>query len=205
MTSILIERLDQLLISLLLGATSLGLYTVAITLTSASALAASAVSLVAFPHIAALQDTPQRVAASRRFILLALALSGLVTIPIFAATPQLLSLFFGPAFSQVSAACRVLLVAGVFFACSQLFVALLRGLGRPLDAGVAGAVGVGVTVVLLAVLLPTLGIMGAALASLVAYAITAWWMLRQVCRALGLPLMRFVLGSRHAQVAGDTV
>jgi len=77
MTSTVIERLDQLLISLVLGATSLGLYAVAVTLTSATTLAASTVALVAFPHMAALPSGPRRAASARRFVLLAVAASAL--------------------------------------------------------------------------------------------------------------------------------
>jgi O-antigen/teichoic acid export membrane protein len=196
MTSTLIERLDQLLISLVLGATSLGLYAIAVTLTSATTLAASTVAVVAFPHMAALPSGPQRASSARRFVLLAVAASALITIPMLAVTPQLLDLFFGAAFAGIATVCRVLLLAGVFLAFTQLLVALLRGLGRPLDAGAAGVIGLAVTVVLLAVLLPTLGLMGAAIASLVSYAVTAWWMLRKVCSALALTVPQFLLGSR---------
>lgn len=205
MTSTVIERLDQLLISLILGATSLGLYAVAVTLTSASTIAASTVALVAFPHVAALPSGPQRAASARRFVLLATAASALITIPILAATPQLLELFFGTAFVRVGTVCRILLLGNIFLAFTQLLVALLRGLGRPLDAGAAGAVGLVVTVVLLAALLPTLGLMGAAVASLVAYAVTAWWMLRKVCGALTLTIPQFLRGSPPAAAAGEFV
>lgn len=203
-TSTFIERLDRMLIALFLGATSLGLYVVAATLTSATTAAASTVGLVAFPHMAALPSVgPQRAAAARRFVLLAVAASTLITIPLLALTPQLLELFFGAAFVQVATVCRVLLLAGIFLAFTQLLVALLRGLGRPLDAGAAGSVGVVLTVVLLAVLLPTLGLMGAAIASLVAYAVTAWWMLRKVCGALELTVPQFLLGLRRASAVGE--
>jgi O-antigen/teichoic acid export membrane protein len=194
-SSTLIEYLDQLLISLLLGATSLGLYAIATTLTSATTLAASTVGLVAFPRLAALPSGPLRANAARRFALLAVGASALITIPILAATPQMIDLLFGDAFGRVATVCRVLLVGNVFLASTQILVALLRGLGRPLDAGTAGGVGLVVTVVLLAALLPTLGLMGAAIASLVAYAVTAWWMLRKVCGALSLSIPQFLHGS----------
>lgn len=59
------------------------------------------------------------------------------------------------------------------------------------------------TVVLLAALSPTLGLMGTAIASLVAYAVTAWWMLRKVCGALTLTMPQFLLGLRPACAVGE--
>lgn len=191
LVSTLVERLDQLLISVFLGATSLGLYAVAVTMTSASTLAASTVALVAFPRLAGLGDRSQQAASARRFIVIAVLASAAVTLPLLAVTPQLLDLFFGAAFVSIADVCRVLLVAGIFLALTQLVAALLRGLGRPLDAGVAGGVGLVVTVILLAVLLPALGLMGAAIASLCAYVVTMIWMLRKLCQALGLSMTEF--------------
>lgn len=205
LTSTLIAWLDLLLISLFLGATNLGLYTVATTLTSATAIAGATVALVAFPRLAALSSVSQQAASARRFLLIALATTVLVTIPILLVTPQLLDLFFGGAFRQIAGVCRVLLVAGVFLAFMSLLVALLRGLGRPLDAGAAGVVGLVVTVVLLAALLPTLGLMGAAIASLVAYAVTAWWLLRKLCSALSMSIPQFLVGSSTASAVGEPV
>jgi O-antigen/teichoic acid export membrane protein len=192
MASTLIERLDQLMISLLLGATSLGLYAVGFTLSSATTVGAYTLSLVAFPHVAALPEGPARAASARRFVLVGAATSAIIVMPMLAFTPQLLSLFFGSAFVQITDVARVLLLATVFSAGTQVLVALLRGLGRPLDAGAAGVVGLTLAFVLLAILLPTLGLMGAAVASLLAYVVTAWWMLRKVCSALGLGVTQFL-------------
>ncbi len=176
--------LSLLLISVVLGATSLGLFVVAGTLASGATVVASTVGLVAFPQVAGLPPGPEQAAAVRRFVVIALALSTAITAPILAFAPQLLDLLFGHAFASVANVCRVLLVASVFVGFSQLLTSVLRGLGRPLDSGIAGTVGLAVTVVLLTALLPTLGLMGAAITGLVAYIVTAGMMLRSVLRAL---------------------
>ena len=201
-TSTLTERLDLLLISVVLGATKLGLYVVAVTLTSSAALAASTVGLVAFPQVAGLAPGPERAEAARRFILLALALSTAIALPIFALTPQLLDVLFGQAFTSVANVCRVLIAASVFLALGQLLASVLRGLGRPLDSGIAGAVGLAVTIVLLAALLPTLGLMGAAITSLVAYIVTAGMMLQRVLRVLEVPVI-YLLGIGRAPLGPE--
>ncbi len=181
------QLLGLLLISVVLGATSLGLYVVAGALASGATLVAYAVGLVAFPQVTALPPGPERAAAARRFVVIALALSTAITVPMLAFTPQLLDFFFGHAFASVANICRVMLAASFFLAFGQLLTSVLRGLGRPLDSGIAGTVGLTVTVVLLTALLPTLGLMGAAIASLVAYIVMAGMMLRSVLRALDVP------------------
>jgi O-antigen/teichoic acid export membrane protein len=199
-TQTLIQRLDQLVISIVLGATSLGIYVVAVTLTSGANLIASTVGLVAFPRVAAIGDLGERAVQARRYLMIATVLSVLVVAPMFLFTPQLLNLFFGHSFVKGTGVCRALLVASLFLALSFLLTSLLRGLGRPLDVGIAGAVGLAITVVLLGALLPTMGLMGAAVASLVAYAVTAAMMLARVSRALDVSIARFVLGSSRSRL-----
>jgi O-antigen/teichoic acid export membrane protein len=198
-TQTLIQRLDQLLISILLGATSLGIYVVAVTLTSGANLIASTVGLVAFPRVAAIVDGAERLAQARRYLVIATVLSVLLVVPMLLFTPQLLDLFFGHSFVKGTGVCRVLLVASLFLAFTFLLTSLLRGLGRPLDVGIAGVVGLAITVVLLAALLPTMGLMGAAIASLVSYAVTAGLMLARVSDALNVSIAQFVLGSSRSR------
>lgn len=199
-TQTLIQRLDQLLISIVLGATTLGIYVVAVTMTSGATLVASTVGLVAFPRVAAIVDLNERAAQARRYLVIAVVLSVVVVLPILLFTPQLLDLFFGHAFVKGTGVCRVLLVASVFLAFTFLLTSVLRGLGRPLDVGIAGVVGLVVSAVLLAVLLPTMGLMGAAIASLVAYVITAGMMLTRVTNALHVSIAHFVLGSSRSRL-----
>lgn len=194
-TSTLIERLDQLLISVMLGAALLGLYVVAVTLTTGASLVAYTIGLVAFPRVAALADISARATIARRYLLISVVLSMALVLPMVAFTPQLLDLLFGHAFVKIASVCRVLIIASVFLAFTQLLTSLLRGLGRPFDVARAGGVGLVVTVVLLCVLLPTIGLMGAATASLVAYGVTAIMMLKRVACALDLSTAQFVFGA----------
>ena len=74
--------------------------------------------------------------------------------------------------------------------------AVLRAVGTTLDAGFAELMALGATVPGLAILLPLIGLTGAAIASLVAYAISMTWMSRRVSRALALPIPRLFVIER---------
>jgi O-antigen/teichoic acid export membrane protein len=182
--TLLNERVDQLMISLLLAPASLGLYVIAVTLTSATSLVGSSVALVALPEVARLHEREEQLAVARRYLRVTSALVVAVTVPLVAFAPRLIELFFGSTFAPVGNVCRVLLVAGMLLSVSRAVAALLTAFNRPLDAGLAEGGGLIVTAIALAVLLPTFGLMGAAVASLVAYAATLTWMLRRAARAL---------------------
>lgn len=195
-SSLLNERLDQLLISIFLAPIKLGLYVIAVTLTSLTAIVGTSVSLIALPSIARLEGTAERLRAARHFVAVTLWLSALVSLPMLLLTRPLIVLFFGSGFAPATNVCRVLLVASVLYSTSRALGAVLKGAGRPLDAGIAELVAVGATVAGLAVLLPWLGLMGAAIASLVAYGVSVLWMLRRASRALETPLHTLLVPNR---------
>jgi O-antigen/teichoic acid export membrane protein len=188
-TSLFNERLDLLVISLFLAPAKLGLYVVAVTLTSLTSLAATSVSLVAMPSVARL-DGDARADAARRYLLLTVAAAAAISLPAAVFAPQLIRLFFGADFVPASTAARILLVAAVVLAAARTLEALLKGLGRPLAAASAELTGLAVTAGALAVLLPPFGITGAAVASLVAYGAVAAIALARTRHALNLPVSR---------------
>jgi len=179
------ERLDQLLISVFLAPASLGLYVIAVTLTSVTGLVGASASLVVLPAVARLPPGAARARSAWRTVAATLLGSVAVTVPVFAVLPQLIALFFGGAYGAAVPFARVLLVAAVLLSTNRVLGAILRAVGRPLDAGAAELLALGTTVVGLAALLPLLGLMGAALTSLLAYAVSTAWMARRAIRALG--------------------
>jgi O-antigen/teichoic acid export membrane protein len=148
----------------------------------------SSVSLVALPFIARLDRADRRFDVARRLVLITVGAALAVTIPMVLFAPDLLLVFFGKSYVPATNVARVLLVAGVILSTNRTLGAILKGLGRPLDAGMAEFVALGFTVVALAALLPTLGLMGAAVASVVAYGVSLSWMFRRVARALDVPV-----------------
>jgi len=181
------ERVDQLVISVFFSAASLGLYVVAVTLTSLTTLIGFSFALVALPMVARIEAAGERVRMSRLIVSATLVRATAVSVPIFIAEPALIRLLFGEGFDGAAGVGRVLLVAGVVFGLNRVLEALLQAIGRPLESSIGEGVALAVTAGGLAALLPTLGIMGAGVTSLLAYSASSAFMVRRVSGALGVP------------------
>lgn len=190
------QRLDQLVISIFLTTSQLGLYVVAITFTLFTPLIGASIALAALPNIARLDTTSERAVLARRLISLTFTSSLVISIPIIALAPQLIDLFFGSAFSAGADLTRVTAFASIAFATTRSLEAVLRGVGQPLTAGVAELAAVGTTVLGLATLLPTIGLIGAAWASLLAYSVSALWMAHRISVIVGLPIPQLLIPGR---------
>lgn len=190
------ERADQLVISAFLAPALLGLYVVAVTLAALTNVVGHSIGYVALPLIARLGSEADRARSAARMVSLALFLSLAATIPVIVFAPALIKLFFGSDFAAAATPARVLLVAAVLLSTNRTMEAVFRGVGRPLDAGVAELIALGVTFAGLATLLPALGLTGAALASLVAYGVSAAWMLRRAKTALGTTIRQILIPRR---------
>lgn len=177
-------RLDQLLISIFLQPLQLGIYVVAVTLTSLTALVGSSVHLVVLPAMARAGSTLQRVDIARRSIRWTSIASVAVTLPLVLILPQLIDLLFGSAYAAAATPGRVLLIGAVALSVRSTLDGMLKGVGRPLAVGVSETAGLAVTLVLLPLLLSIMGITGAAIASAVAYWASAIAMTWQLARAL---------------------
>lgn len=187
-SSLLNERLDQLVIAILLAPTKLGLYVVAVSLTSPATLAGYSISLVALPTVARSAPNDERTRRIQRFLQITILTSSCMTIPMLIFTEPIISLFFGRAFVPVANVARVLLVAAVILGMNRVLSAAARGIGRPLDAGIAEGLALIVTILALAVLLPIYGLLGAAVASLLAYLVSTGWLVHKTRRALDVSI-----------------
>lgn len=197
-SALLNERLDLLVISILLAPAQLGLYVIAVTLTSATALVGTSASQAALPVIARHEEARDRYEAARRYISVTFLLSTAATVPMLILAPTLIGLLFGSAFRPASDVCRVLLVATVFLSTARVAEAVLKAIGRPLEAGIAETVALLATFAGLALLLPALGLIGAGVASLLAYLVGAAYALVRVASALSVsPLVLLLPLSRR--------
>lgn len=185
-SSLLNERLDQLMISAFLSSTALGIYATAVAVTSVSSLVGSSVAAIALPVVARLTDPVERARAIGRYLRLTVIGAAALSLPVLVAAPYLIPLVFGSSFAPAATPARILLVASVPLALAKLLAAILNGLGLPLQAGNGEFVALGVTAVGLGALLPLLGLNGAALTSLAAYSTSSLWMLRRTRGELGL-------------------
>lgn len=179
-------RLDQLLIVALLPARYLGLYVVAVAWAGGIAPVLSAVGSVLFPHLSAEPDSRRKVAllapALQGGLLAALALAVIFT----AAAPFGIPFVFGGRFDGAVAPALVLVPAGGVLAWAGVAEEGLRGFARPGSVLWAEVVGAVVTVATLPPLLELLGILGAALASLLGYLTVAGTCAMFLARSTGI-------------------
>jgi O-antigen/teichoic acid export membrane protein len=102
--------------------------------------------------------------------------------------PILVPLVYGDAFTPSIVPAEILVVASIAVAVGQAWAGSLRGLGRPSEPAKAEVISLVVTVAGLALLLGPLGIVGAALTSLVAYLMAATFMYLRLRHLLGMGL-----------------
>lgn len=184
-------RLETAFLNHYRGSEAVGLYSVGYTLASLAVQAPILLTgalLPYFSEIAAARDRRKMEAGLQtgtRFLVF-------VTLPLTFVTaalvPQLLTLIFGPAFAAASHACAILVIGTGLWACSSVAINALAGLERSdfiFFAHLSGAV---LSVLLSVLLIPALGINGAALtraaAQIYVLALT-WWF---VCRRMGFKL-----------------
>jgi O-antigen/teichoic acid export membrane protein len=163
-------KADIFFVNLLLGPIPTGLYVVAVSLGQTLWLFSSAVSTVLFPRLSQLvgdEETRKRLTpliARWVFFLTAVA-SG--TVPLIA--PFIVGLAFGDAYSEALLPLYLLLPGIVALAGGRILANDIAARGRPeLNMYLSGVCAV-VNVVLNVLLIPPLGLAGAALATTVAY------------------------------------
>jgi O-antigen/teichoic acid export membrane protein len=184
-------RLDQVLMITLVPPRQLGLYAVATTISSAYGPLAGAVSPPLMARIGAGERhlMPQAV---RMTVMVTVAVNLVVAL----LTPILLPLLFGPTFHAAIPIAIILLVASVPLAGASVLSTALQADGVPLIPTFGEGIALIVTVVGLAILLPPLQGMGAAIVSVAAYSASFVFQLVIAKRRLAAPLSAFLLPSR---------
>lgn len=186
------ERLDQLIISIILPAVTLGLYAVAYTVTSLTGMIGQSVAFVALPAVAHAEGAYQRKVA-QRYISMTVVSTTILTIPLLVLAPQVIRSVFGVSFEAAAGPARILLVATVVYSVGRVVDSVLKGANRPLEAGIAEVVALAVMATGLAALVPTLELTGAAMASMLAYTVSTAWMLWRAAACLDVPIMALVI------------
>jgi O-antigen/teichoic acid export membrane protein/O-antigen ligase len=157
-------RLDQALVGLLLAPITLGLYVVAQAFTNLPRVVAMSVGLVAYPHVASQPDPAHARRSLWRYFFVGVAIAGIVIAVLELGSAQLVSFFFGDEFDAAIPIARVLLVATLFMCARRVLTDGVNGLGRPGLGTLAEVVSWVLLVPTIAVLLPTHGAVGVALA-----------------------------------------
>lgn len=190
-------RLDQMLMVSLLPPRYLGLYVVAVAWGSGLNPLLSALGLVLFPKVASISEVAPQQEALAQGSRLGVILAIFLTVPMMAITPFFVPLLFGRGFRAAIPSALVLVVASGVLGFDSILEEGLRGLGKPKAVMWAEFAGLASTALLLALLLRPFKIMGAAIASLVAYLVVACCLLAQATHFTDMPLRHFLWPSSH--------
>ncbi len=178
-------RLDQMLLAAFVAPQELGLYVAAVAWTSVLYPALSALGPVLFPRIASETEPTERFRLMAKGFRAVIVVSAAVVALVLVVTPFGVRLLFGPAFDGAIPAALILVTAGGVLAVAGVLQDGFRGLGRPAEVLWSELIGLAATALALAALLRPLGIVGAALASMVGYTTTVVVLLVRLRRAAG--------------------
>jgi O-antigen/teichoic acid export membrane protein len=186
---VLVMRLDQVLLTPLAGPKELGYYAVAVSVAEVPLLALLAVRDVIFSASTDRNDPTIVARATRATIMLSvpLCLIGILLAPVL--LPPIFGAGFGPSVRMA----QVLFLGTIPNGVAMVLSAGLLASGRPGLASRAQLAAAAVTVVALFLLVPALGAIGAAYASLIAYLVSALLVSLGLVRVSGLKPRDFLV------------
>jgi O-antigen/teichoic acid export membrane protein len=164
-------RLDQLVLAAMASNVAIGLYVVAVRLSEMTTLAADAIADALMPEVAASKAQNKAELLWARSFRLAIYMHAVLLLPLWMGAPLILRILFGNSFVAATGAFRWLLLAAAVWSLGSIVISGLRGFGHPGLSTLARFSAAAVTTVGLLVLLPRLGITGAAIASLIGYTV----------------------------------
>lgn len=176
-------RLDSLMLAGIASNSSIGLYSVAVRLSDITTVLASSVGDALMPEVAASRKAREATRIVTRSLRLTLYAHLVLLVPLWIAAPHILQFAYGAGFVPVTNVLRVLMIASVAWSAGAVVISGLNGLGHPGLSATARITAAVVMVITLLTLLPTKGILGAAIASTLGYsvmfAIALFWLLRR--------------------------
>lgn len=178
--------LDQVIVVGLLSSSELGLYIVALSLARMTGIIQTSIANILFPKASglpreeALALTARVFRISLWFTLLATASAGVVA-------PYALKLLYGPLYEGGMDVFRIVLVEVVLGGSAMVLSQAFMALGHPGKVSVLQLLGQGLTVPLLFLLVPSLGLTGAGLALVASGAVKFLFMLIQFPRTFHIP------------------
>ena len=150
---------------------AIGLYVIAVRLSEVTTLAANAIAAALMPEVAAARAQDKAEILWATSFRVTIYMHVLLLIPLWISAPFVLKLLFGESFIPATAAFRWLLLAAAAWGWGSIAISGLRGFGYPGLSTMARFSAAIVTAVALLILLPRLGIDGAAIASLIGYSV----------------------------------
>ncbi len=178
-------RLDTLMVSARLGSRDVGLYSIAVGAAELLLFVPISITFVFYPRIAEEKDEARdRVTFLALGVALYLVVSGILALEVL--LPWLIPHVFGRAFASAVPAAQWLLPGMAALTVVRVLSYASAGIGKPEYATYTMAVGLGGTIPLDLLLIPRMGILGAAVASTVAYSLSALTVLALYVRLRGL-------------------
>ncbi len=159
-------RLDQLLMITLVSSDQLGLYAVAVNVSSLGYILSGGISPPLMARISA-----GEIGLAPRALRTVLSVLAVLSVLLALAIPLLLTVLFGDSFADAAPPAWVLLAAGLPLTGAQILTATLNAVGRPGLPSIGQGAALVITAVGLLLVLPSMGIIGAALVSFVAYSV----------------------------------
>ena len=186
-------RLDVFVVGFFAGTTSVGRYTLAVSLAQLLWLMSNSVASVLLPKVAAATDLSDSVQHTTRVTRLALWATAIGGAALGLLGTQAIPLLYGEAFRPSIVALVWLLPGVVVFSIANVFAAYIAGIGKPhLNLWVSG-LSLIITIGLDLALIPKLNIVGAAIASTVSYSVSALMLIIFFIRETGAPLRQVLL------------
>jgi antigen flippase len=159
-------KIGQALVVGLLTATSMGLYTVAISLSRMLNTFEEAVNIVLLPKASA-RPLPEIVTLTGRAVRVSTFMTILCVVPLLILGPFFLQLLYGDEFRAAAAVFRILLIEVLLSGTSWMLAKTFMAAGRPGVVTVLQGIGLSITVPLMLVLIPRYELIGAGLAMLI--------------------------------------
>jgi O-antigen/teichoic acid export membrane protein len=192
LVGVVLLRLDQAIMLPVAGAKQLGMYAVAVSLAELPLLAGTALRSVLTAEAAAVRSLDLVSATGRRCVAVVLAIA-VAAVPV--AHPFVV-VVFGRDFAGAAPMLVVLLFACAPAMLLELTGAALGAVGRPGTHSAGIGIGAGLTLVLLVPAVAVAGGVGAAVVSLLSYALSAGFCLARLHRVAGVPPRDFALPRR---------
>jgi O-antigen/teichoic acid export membrane protein len=169
MSGVMNERLDQLLLAAFLPPLQLGLYVTAVSTTVFFMPLAQAISTVLIPRVAQTTENVRQISqietSFQSFWLISLILIPFAAI----ALPFAIPIVFGAGYDGAIFPAELLLIASLFSSARVVLTSGAMAMGNAWLGSLAELISLLVTAITLAALLPLFGIVGASLATLLAY------------------------------------
>lgn len=186
-------RLDVFVVGFFAGATSVGRYTLAVSLGQLLWLMSNSVATVLLPKVAAATDVGDSVRHTTLVTRLSLWATGICALALALLATQAIPMLYGEAFRPSIAALLWLLPGIVIFSVANVLAAYIAGIGKPhLNLWVSG-ISLIITIALDVTLIPKLNIVGASIASTVSYSVSALMLIVFFIRQTGVSLRQVLI------------